>query len=180
MKKYCPVRARPLVTKALCISQSRACRSLSYKAAIFCICVEHWGRRRLVIATRAGHKRRYARTCRDNWIVALTEKSEIASFVSSYIPTVAALELLLLLRSDPHRQWRSSELVSELRASTDLVEKFLRHFKKHGLATNGEGRWQFSAAEPKLDALSSQLSEMYRTRPMHVISLIAWTGAAHH
>jgi hypothetical protein len=103
----------------------------------------------------------------------VADESEIATFIRAYIPSVWALELLLLLRADSTRRWTAAELLKELRASTSLVDENLAHFERHGLALRDESGWRFAAASPHLEALVAGLAALYRERPMHTIGLIA-------
>ena len=64
----------------------------------------------------------------------MADEAEISQFIRIYIPSVWALELLLLLRADPARRWSPAELLKELRASTSLVDENLAHFERQGLA----------------------------------------------
>jgi len=103
----------------------------------------------------------------------VADESEITQFIRAYIPSVWALELLLLLRADPQRAWTPAELLKELRASTSLVDENLAHFQRHGLTLTDEAGWRFAPAAPRLEALAAELAALYRERPMHTISLIA-------
>jgi hypothetical protein len=103
----------------------------------------------------------------------VTESFELQQFIEAYIPSVWALELLLLLRADPARRWSPAELLKELRASTSLVNKNLIHFERHGLALNDEAGWHFAPANAHLEALAEALAALYRERPMYTIGLIA-------
>ena len=64
----------------------------------------------------------------------MADEAEISQFIRTYIPSVWALELLLLLRADPARRWSPAELLKELRASTSLVDENLANFERQGLA----------------------------------------------
>ena len=103
----------------------------------------------------------------------LSEDPGIADFVRVHIPSLWALEILLLLRSDPARQWTAAAVVKELRASLALVEDILVRFERQGLAARDAEGWRFAAPHPTLDALAAQLAEAYRLTPMAVIALIA-------
>lgn len=102
----------------------------------------------------------------------MAEQSEIAQFIRDYIPSVWALELLLLLHADPHRHWTNGELVRELRASTKVIAENLCRFERHGLALNNENGWCFAPANPMLAAMTARLAQLYKERPMSTISLI--------
>ena len=103
----------------------------------------------------------------------MADESEINQFVRAYIPSVWALELLILLRSDPERRWSAVELLKELRASTSLVDENLARFERQGLALQDARGWHFAPANPHLEALAGELAALYRERPMFTIGLIA-------
>lgn len=111
-----------------------------------------------------------------NWGV-VSDESDVEEFIRTYIPSVWALELLLLLQSDHARGWTPSALVKELRASAGLVDDNLSRFERHGLALRGEGGWRFQPANPKLAELTLSLDKLYRERPLHVMSMIARSDA---
>ena len=103
----------------------------------------------------------------------MAESSELQQFIVAYIPSVWALELLLLLRADPARLWSPTDLLKELRASTSLVDENLSHFERHGLALKEDVGWRFAPASPHLETLAAELAALYRERPMYTIGLIA-------
>lgn len=103
----------------------------------------------------------------------MADEAEISEFIRAYVPSVWALELLLLLRADPARRWSPAELLKELRASTSLVDENLARFERQGLVLKNDEGWYFAPANPHLDSLVAALGELYRERPMHTISLIA-------
>jgi hypothetical protein len=103
----------------------------------------------------------------------VADETDIARFIRTYIPSVWALELLLLLRADPARRWSPAGLLKELRASTSLVDENLAHFYAHGLALKDDQGWHFAPANPHLEALAAELAALYRERPMYTIGLIA-------
>ena len=82
-----------------------------------------------------------------------------------------------MLRRDPSQAWTSDALVKELRASAGLVETNLSRFERHGLVLESERGWRFQPANPRLAQLAARLSELYRDRPMHVMSLITRSDA---
>ena len=103
----------------------------------------------------------------------MADETEIGQFIRTYVPSVWALELLLLLRADPARRWSPAELLKELRASTNLVNENLARFYAQGLALQDDAGWHFAPANPHLEALAAELAALYRERPMHTIGLIA-------
>jgi len=103
----------------------------------------------------------------------VADELEIIQFIRTYIPSVWALELLLLLRADPARRWSPAELLKELRASTSLVNENLTRFDRHGLALRDDQGWHFAPASPHLETLAAGLAALYRERPIYTIGLIS-------
>lgn len=104
----------------------------------------------------------------------MSDKPELAAFVREHMRSVWAVELLLLLKRDPDRQWAAADLVRELRASMPLVSDNLQRFERSGLAVREEDDlWRYAPALPILDDLASQLERAYRERPVSIINIIA-------
>lgn len=97
----------------------------------------------------------------------------LLSFVREHVPSVWALELLLLLRRDPDRCWSPGDLVRELRASQMLVADNLQRLERSGLVAPDEGCFRYAPAAPVLEELCAQLEASYRERPVAVINMIA-------
>ena len=103
----------------------------------------------------------------------VADDPDLIQFIGAYIKSVWALELLLLLRSDPNRPWQADALVRELRASTSLVQDNLSLFERSGLAVREGMAWRFAPASARLAELTSRLAEAYGERPMATIGLIS-------
>lgn len=86
------------------------------------------------------------------------------------IRSVWALELLLLLRRTPDRDWSNGDLVSELRGSDVVVQEALAGFLGAGLlvAQTG-GRHRYRPASPLLDQWVEEIEQAYATRPSAII-----------
>jgi hypothetical protein len=94
--------------------------------------------------------------------------------IRTYIASVWALELLLLMRAEATRWWQPKELSDELRATVPLVETCLKRFRRLGLVVGDEnGLFRFGPASPGLRGFCDQLSDEFRERPVSVITLIA-------
>jgi hypothetical protein len=94
--------------------------------------------------------------------------------VRHHIPSVWALELILLMRSQPQRAWTAAELVAELRASRPLVRDNLKSFQNSGLVAAEAGeRFRFTPAGALLQEFCDRLAETYKERPVAMINLIA-------
>jgi DNA-binding IclR family transcriptional regulator len=107
----------------------------------------------------------------------VSDDPDVEEFIRVYIPSIWALELLIVLQRDPGRTWTAPALVKELRASAGLVDDNLSRFERHGLVLKSEAGWRFQPANPRLALLVAGLSNLYRGRPTHVMSLIARSDA---
>jgi hypothetical protein len=103
---------------------------------------------------------------------------ELAAFIKRSIPSVWALDVLLLVRKSPTRTWSTGELVSELRASDAVVTGVLEGLQRNGLvAVDRDSRFRFAPAAKLLEDLTVALAEAYAERPVAVINTIASTDA---
>ncbi|MDP3803203.1 hypothetical protein [Brevundimonas sp.] len=98
---------------------------------------------------------------------------EIVAFIEGAIPSVWALETLLLLRRSPAASWTPETLVYELRASAPLVNDCLQRLQQAGLAMEADGSFRYAPASPRLGALCEGLEAAYRERPVAVVNAIA-------
>lgn len=98
---------------------------------------------------------------------------DLEAFIHAAIPSVWALELLVLLRSSRDERWTEERLVLELRASTPLVSDVLTALQASGLVIPHGGGFQYRPASPTLDGLCDTLEAAYRERPVSVIRAIA-------
>ena len=103
---------------------------------------------------------------------------ELLTFIRRSIPSVWALDVLLLVRRPPLRGWSPGELVGELRASDAVVLGVLEGFQREGLVAKGEdGRFSFAPAAQALEDLTVALAEAYSERPVAVINAIVSSDA---
>jgi DNA-binding IclR family transcriptional regulator len=98
------------------------------------------------------------------------------ALIRTVIRSVWALEILLLMRSQPARVWPAEALVRELRASTSLVDQNLTQLVAGGLVREEEDGFIYGPASPLLDEACAYLEQAYRERPVAVVNLIV--GAA--
>lgn len=98
---------------------------------------------------------------------------ELLSFISKAIPSVWALELLLLLHGDRTREWTANELVRELRGSNSIVAEGLSALSAAGLVgQNPAGAYAYQPKTVQGDELTAQLAETYASRPAAVVKAI--------
>lgn len=89
---------------------------------------------------------------------------EILRFIASSFRSVWALELLLLLKSEP-RPWSHDDLDSTMRASEVVVAKALTGLDAAGLVTIADGRAQYTPVSDEVAALVEQAEALYAKRP---------------
>lgn len=97
---------------------------------------------------------------------------EVLAFVQASIPSVWALELLLLVRRDPNRDWRAAALVRELRSTDTVVQDSLMALQSAGLVVGQDGVYRFQPASSALETLVAETAKIYGIKPVSVIRAI--------
>ena len=97
---------------------------------------------------------------------------DLSAFIESAVPSVWALETLLLMRASPDRGWAVDTLVAELRANITLVGDCLGGLERAGLVIGEEGAFRYAPASPVLRTLCDELEAAYRERPVAVVNTI--------
>ncbi|MDQ0466350.1 hypothetical protein QO010_004143 [Caulobacter ginsengisoli] len=98
---------------------------------------------------------------------------DLLAFIRRSIPSVWAMDVLLLVRQAPARSWSAGELVGELRASDAVVMGALAGLQSEGLVAEGEdGRFRFAPVAAALEELTDALAQAYAERPVAVINAI--------
>lgn len=100
---------------------------------------------------------------------------DVQRFIFDHIDSVEQLDVLLLLREHPDRQWSSAQISTELRTSPLSVDLRLRLLKAQGLIDDGGGAppsYRFQPQTPALAARVSALADIYRVRRHAVYGLI--------
>jgi hypothetical protein len=106
-------------------------------------------------------------------LAAVVTELDLLGFIRRSVPSVWALEVLLLIRQPSPRGWSAGELVGELRASDAVVTGALASLQREGLVSEGEdGRFRFAPAADLLEDLTAALAEAYAERPVAVINAI--------
>jgi hypothetical protein len=97
---------------------------------------------------------------------------ELVAFVEAAIPSVWALETLILLRNGPERDWTIDQIVAELRANPALVGDCVASLQRAGLVQERAGITRYAPASPGLAVLVDALQDAYRQRPVSLVNLI--------
>lgn len=100
---------------------------------------------------------------------------EVKRFISKCIDSVEMLEVLLLLRADPKKEWSIDSISSELRSNPASVAKRLKDLYTCGLLYVKESPTPYYRYNPRtaaLDAVVTELARAYAERRARVIDLI--------
>lgn len=88
---------------------------------------------------------------------------DLLGFVAATFPSVWALELLLVLKSE-RRIWRRPELVDSLRASDLVVSKALDALVAAGLASIDADGAEYVPVNREVEQCVEHVEQLYRTR----------------
>jgi hypothetical protein len=97
--------------------------------------------------------------------------ADLRSFIARYIDSVADLEALLLLRSDPARKWTLSAIAQRLYVGESETSAALSRLCADGLAAHADGFFRYDCS-PVLAPLVDRLEEAYRRQLIPVTNLI--------
>ena len=102
---------------------------------------------------------------------------DVLRFIAASFPSVWALELLLVLKSD-RRAWEQDELVATLRASELVVSKALDALVVAGLASvEGKGA-AYLPVNREVESCVEQVEDLYRSKPNSVRRAIVSAGTS--
>jgi hypothetical protein len=100
----------------------------------------------------------------------------VRTFVAEHIGSVGELELLLLLRDEPSREWTASDAAARLHHLPDWVRVQMERLVERGLAAvrsaGGEAVYRFAPASATLERSVEAVAEAFRGRRTSMISLI--------
>jgi hypothetical protein len=102
----------------------------------------------------------------------MIQEEDVLNFAASSVGSIWALELLLLVRQD-HRAWTSAELMRQLRGSNVVIAQGLQRLRSAGLITEESGHYFYKPSSAEIDAVAGDLENLYRLKPVTVISAIA-------
>ena len=101
--------------------------------------------------------------------------ADVRAFIATHISSIAQLEMLLLLRSDPNKQWDVDEISKALYATAEMSAGQLANLQACGLLAVSESaatRYQYWPSSPELDRVVGKLAELYRDRRVSVITVL--------
>jgi predicted ArsR family transcriptional regulator len=100
---------------------------------------------------------------------------KLSQFILTVIDSIGQLEVLLLLRAHPERDWSASEVSDELRTNAPSATEHLDRLTHHGLFALSESpprRYRFRPRTPELAAAVDLLNQAYRDDRVAVINMI--------
>jgi hypothetical protein len=101
--------------------------------------------------------------------------AEVVQFILSDINSVDQLEVLLLLREQPNKDWSPAEVSRALYTQPESAASRLADLRARGLVARTEGReplYRYQPVNARLRSLVDRLAQAYRQRRVSVISLI--------
>lgn len=99
-------------------------------------------------------------------------EDEVASFITASIPSVWALETLLLLKRSAPDTKRVDQIVSDLRSSHAAISQGLSRLEQAGLVTEHEGAYQYTPASELLSRLSGEVERLYNVKPLWLMNVM--------
>ena len=104
---------------------------------------------------------------------------EVLRFLRTWIASVWALELLLLLRRRRERAWKIEDLIRELRGSIGIVTTALSELQNAGLVTaEPDGSFRYRPSTPELDGTVAAVAKAYADYP-YAVSQAIFTAPSH-
>lgn len=100
---------------------------------------------------------------------------DIRRFVTSHIASVLQLEALLLMRTEPEREWTAEEVSRSLYAAPSAIADQLFDLEAKGLIVRSNAPqpgFRYHPVNGELAAVVERLADLYRERRVAVIALI--------
>jgi DNA-binding IclR family transcriptional regulator len=98
--------------------------------------------------------------------------SDVKAFIDKHIHSVAQLEILLMLQSEPERTWTAEEVTRHLYLQPQMTSQLLLEIVERGLANLTESGFRFRPASEADRLVIELLAEVYPQRRVAVISEI--------
>ena len=98
---------------------------------------------------------------------------QVRRFINGHISSVAQLEILLLLQTNPQQKWTVEQIVHELRTGVAGTQQEVNLLSRSGLLQQeGPDRYFYSPSTPELHAAAVAVAQAYLIRRVTVIGLI--------
>ena len=98
---------------------------------------------------------------------------QVKKFISDHIASVAQLEILLLLQTNPAQAWTPADIARELRIEATGAQQQLTLLASSGLVREEPpGTFAYAPVSPDLHAAAVAVAQAYLVRRVTVIGLI--------
>jgi hypothetical protein len=105
--------------------------------------------------------------------VAKEISEPVRRFIAQHVHSAAQLEVLLLLRTVPDRDWSIEEVARAQVSGARMAEELLEDLRARGLIARDEDSQRFTyRPPPALETVIDDLAESYATRRVAVVGLI--------
>lgn len=100
---------------------------------------------------------------------------DVQRLVEASIPTLEALEIVLLVARDPGRQWHPSaipQLLHPAHVTAEQVGEYLRVLASHGILVQSGETFVYAPVKPELARAVEGLILAYHQRPVTLIRTV--------
>ncbi|HEX6616094.1 MAG TPA: hypothetical protein VF046_07280 [Gemmatimonadales bacterium] len=98
---------------------------------------------------------------------------DVRRFIDRYIDSPAQLEVLLLARRSPGRNWSAEDMARELYDERDAIGQCFESLLGRGLLRESPaGFFQYAPRSARLDLAVGRLAEVYRAQRAAVLSIL--------
>lgn len=95
--------------------------------------------------------------------------ADVRTLIERHLISMDYVEVLLRLRRDADRTWRSEEIASELRIEPRTAEQALHDFSVAGLARDDRGAYAYAPRSDSERKAVDGLAVMYNERPVTLV-----------
>lgn len=99
----------------------------------------------------------------------------VHQLISEHIRSIAQLELLVMLRREPDKQWTVEQVAKTLYTAVSMTEPLLESLRAGGLlvATHTpELQYRYAPKTPEMERAIADLDRLYQERRVTIINLI--------
>ena len=97
---------------------------------------------------------------------------EVRALVCDHLSSMAHLEALLLLSSQPEASLPASAVGAQINVDADAAGRALADLERSGLVADHAGAYRFAPADDGRRRAAGALAEMYRRFPVQVIRAV--------
>lgn len=102
----------------------------------------------------------------------MSSDNETERFIRSVFGSIWSVELLLILRGPPQRDWRREELIAALRASDLVIARSCADLSAAGLIEEEGDKARYAPSSSEQDAQVALAASLYAARPALVRRMI--------